>query len=86
MYNWNTDITGWDKKSESYQIWKLEQLINYGLNGDKISESDISKFWKKVKPNLDPYRARMIEYLVWRKKYSLPIKLNFWNLYPKTKN
>ena len=35
MYNWNTDTTTLRKNPEKYQIWRLEQLINFGLNGEK---------------------------------------------------
>src|SRR5260221_402194 len=38
MYNWNTDITQLKKDPEQYAIWKLEQLINYGLDGEKIKQ------------------------------------------------
>jgi hypothetical protein len=79
MYNWNTNISNWNKKSDSYQAWRLEQMINYGLDGKKIDETKLRKYWPKIKSNLDPYRARMIEYMIWEKVYSLPTNLNFWS-------
>jgi len=63
MYNWNTDISKWDKKSASFQIWKLEQLINYGLNGEKLDLTLIRKYWPKL--TLDPYRKKFLELILW---------------------
>lgn len=44
MFNWSGDLTKADKKSRDYRIWKLEQLINFGLNGEKISEKEVKKY------------------------------------------
>ncbi|OGG05818.1 hypothetical protein A2872_03040 [Candidatus Gottesmanbacteria bacterium RIFCSPHIGHO2_01_FULL_42_12] len=66
MYNWNTDISKWNKKSTSYKIWKLEQLINFGLNGEKLNLSLVRKHWPKL--NLDPSRKRFIELILWPKQ------------------
>ncbi len=66
MYNWNTDLSGWDKKSESYIIWKLQQLINYGLNGEKLDLSSVRKNWLKL--DLDPQRKKFLELILWPKQ------------------
>ena len=52
MYNWSTDLTELKKDPEKYTIWKLEQLVNYGLNGEKINEKELRKYWDKI--NIDP--------------------------------
>ena len=39
MYNWNTDTKELEKNPEEYTIWKLEQLINYGLDGEKLNRN-----------------------------------------------
>lgn len=59
MYNWNINLSKWDKKSESYVIWKLQQLINFGLNGEKIDLSLVKKYWAKL--DLDPQRKKFLE-------------------------
>lgn len=79
MYNWNIDVKKLKKNKEEYTLWKLKQNINYGLNGDLLKRSDLVKYWGKIKAELDPYRARMIEFLLWKKKYSLPTNIGFWN-------
>ena len=36
MRNWSTDTSKMNKKSEQYQIWKHENLINFGLTDEKL--------------------------------------------------
>ena len=48
MYNWSTDTRELQKNPELYAIWKLEQLINYGLNGEKIQEKDLKKYLRSL--------------------------------------
>jgi len=67
MYNWNTNILGWDKKSPSYQIWKLEQLINFGLNGHKLKRALVCKYWSKL--DLDPFRKKLLKLILWPKQF-----------------
>ena len=65
MYNWNTDTSSWDKKSPSYQIWRLEQLINFGLNTEKLDLSLVKKYWSKL--HLDPDRKKFLSLILWPK-------------------
>lgn len=37
MYNWSTDTTRLQKKPDEYAKFILEQRINFGLNGEKLS-------------------------------------------------
>lgn len=66
MYNWNTDLSKWDQKSESFIVWKLQQLINFGLNGEKLDLSLIKKYWLKL--DLDPQRKKFLELILWSKQ------------------
>ena len=84
MKNWNTDTTKF-KSKKTKRIWELSQLVNYGLGGSKLNEQEIKDNWDDLKSELDPERARMIEYYLWGKLYSLQNKKNFWELSPKTK-
>lgn len=83
MKNWNTDIKGFKNKKDK-DVWKLSQLINYGLGGKKLSKSKIRSVWSDLEPKLDKERARMIKYLVWGKLYSLESNNKYWGLSPKT--
>ena len=81
MHNWSVDEKAFKKADpQGYRLWRLEQLINYGLDGEKLDEEEVKKAWPKIKDQLDPYKKRAVEYLLWGKLYSLPNNLTFWNV------
>lgn len=81
MINWSTDEKEFKKKNpQEYKLWRLTQLINYGLDGEKLDRKEVKDAWVKIKDRIDPYKARLIEFLLWEKQYSLPANLNFWSL------
>ena len=87
MINWSTDEKTFKKKyPKEYRLWRLTQLINYGLDGEKLNEKEVKLAWPKIKDRLDPYKARYFELLLWGKQYSLPTNINFWNLPVPTQN
>ena len=63
MYNWSTDITQLKKNPQKYRIWKLEQLINFGLNGEKLDKKELEKNWSKL--SIDPKRKKVLEFWLW---------------------
>lgn len=84
MYNWSVDEEAFKKADpKGYKVWRIVQLINYGLDGEKLSEKEVKKLWPKIKGQLDPYKKRFLEYLMWGKLYLLPDNLTFWNLSKK---
>lgn len=66
MYNWNTDISEVRKDKEYFNIWKLNQLINFGLNGEKLNFKLVKKYWKKL--DLDKKRKKFLSLLLWGKQ------------------
>lgn len=66
MYNWNINIAKFKKNPEKYAIWKLEQSINYGLNGKKLKTDELKKYWNKL--SIDPQRKRLFEMWLWPKQ------------------
>ncbi|KKT58930.1 hypothetical protein A3G55_03640 [Candidatus Giovannonibacteria bacterium RIFCSPLOWO2_12_FULL_44_25] len=62
MYNWSTDIKNLKKHPEKYKIWRLEQMINFGLNGKKLKEFELNKYFNKLK--IDPYRRKFLKLLL----------------------
>ena len=81
MYNWSVDEETFKKSNpKKYKLWRLVQLINYGLDGEKLDREEVKAAWPKIKDDLDPYAKRAIEFLLWGKVYSLPNNLTFWNL------
>lgn len=69
MYNWSIDEEKFKEEDpEAYKIWRIEQLINHGLGGEKISEKLVRKYWGKL--FLDPETKQFLEFLLWpRKKF-----------------
>lgn len=65
MYNWSVDLKKLGKTSEEAKIWRLEQAINFGLNGQKIDKSTVKRLWQKLR--LDPHRKRFLKLLLWPK-------------------
>jgi len=65
MYNWSIDTTELKKDKKQYTIWKLEQLVNFGLNGEKIKKASLKKYWKEL--HLDPKKKRYLSLLLWDK-------------------
>jgi len=67
MYNWSVDEKAFKKADpERYEIWKLEQMINYGEPGEKLSENMIRRYWEKI--SIDPYYRDYLAFLLWPKK------------------
>ncbi|OGG28925.1 hypothetical protein A2973_01315 [Candidatus Gottesmanbacteria bacterium RIFCSPLOWO2_01_FULL_49_10] len=64
MYNWNTP-TKHITRSKQSTIWKLNQHINFGLNGKKLNLRLIRKYWNDLA--IDPKRKQLLRYLLWGK-------------------
>lgn len=62
MYNWSTDTKELKKDKEKYAIWKIEQMVNFGLGGKKIKEEEFQKYWRKI--NADPNRLKFLKLLI----------------------
>ena len=60
MYNWSTDTPTLKKNPEKYKIWRLEQLINFGLGNEKLSIFDLKKYWGKL--DIDPRRKNVLTF------------------------
>lgn len=64
MHVWDYKIA--DKKDLSV-LWKLERLINYGVDGEKINAKDLKDNWDKLK--IDPNKRDFLKLLLWPKKF-----------------
>lgn len=65
MYNWSVDLKSLKKHPKSAAVWKLEQAINFGLNGRKLSKLLVKKYWKQLR--LDHARKKFLKFLLWPK-------------------
>lgn len=76
--HWSVDEEKFKKEHpQKYRLWKLAFKINYGLDGEKLDRAEVKKAWPKIKNEIDPYKRRLIEYLLWGKVYSLPPNIEF---------
>lgn len=67
MYNWSVDEKYIKKYPKEYKLWKLEQLLSYGLDGEKIDKKDVLKNWEYLKTRLDNDKRNLLEFLLWKK-------------------
>jgi len=85
MINWNTDEKRLKKNHpEEYKLWRLTQLINYGLEGEKLDEEEVRAAWPKIKDRLDPDKQKVIEFFLWGNQWRpepglLPDRSNYWS-------
>ena len=66
MYNWSVDLKQLKKDKQAYAIWRLEQMVNFGLNNEKIKASELKKYWPHLR--LDPVKREYLNSLLWSKK------------------
>ena len=66
MHNWSVNVSELKKYKKQYAIWRLEQMINFGLNGKKISREEIKKYWNII--DLDHDKKRYLKMILWPKR------------------
>ncbi|MFA4831662.1 MAG: hypothetical protein WC862_03760 [Patescibacteria group bacterium] len=66
MYNWSVDIRQLKKNKQQFAKWRLEQLVNFGLNGEKIRARDLKKYWANLR--LDPEKKTYLSWLLWGRR------------------
>jgi hypothetical protein len=52
MYNWSTDEDYLKQFPEEHEKWRLLQLINYGLDGEKLNLKQLKKYWAEIKEEI----------------------------------
>lgn len=62
MYNWSVDTAELEKDKKQYTIWRLEQLVNFGLSGEKINREEIKKYWDIL--DLDQNKKKYLEMIL----------------------
>lgn len=62
-YNWGVDTARLKKNKKAFQKWEVEQLINFGLGGKKISRNYLKKNFGSL--NLDSSKSNFLKFLIW---------------------
>ena len=87
MHNWNTDEETFKKAdSKAYKLWRIIQLVNYGLEGEKLDKNEVKKAWPRIHEQLDPDKKKVLEFYLWGKRWRKEPGLafdrnNFWQWY-----
>lgn len=63
MYNWSTDTKRLIKNTDKFEIFSLEQAINFGLNNTKLSLKSLVKYWDIM--NIDLDKKNYLAKIVW---------------------
>lgn len=66
MRNWSTNTTELKKDKKQYAVWRLEQMVNFGLEGKKINRRELKKYWKRL--SLDNNKKKYLTLLLWPKQ------------------
>ena len=64
MYNWSVQTLRLRKKPEEFEIFFLEQSINFGLNNKKLSMRLLKKHWNSLV--LDPVKKSYLSKILWK--------------------
>ena len=65
MRNWSTNTTELKKHPKEYAVWKMEQLINFGIGKEKLSRMGLISLWKNL--HIDPNKKAYLSFLLWPK-------------------
>ncbi len=63
MYNWSTDTNRLSKNKDAFDLFSMEQAINFGLNGTKLSQKNLIKFWDILK--IDSAKKDYLAKIIW---------------------
>ena len=64
---WDYTKTEYEKQAAADPIWKLERLINYGLEEEKIDRELLKQFLPKLR--IPENRRDFLELLLWNKPF-----------------
>ena len=62
MRNWSVDTFELKKDKEKYAIWRLEQMVNFGLGKEKLSRKELKKYWNQI--NIDANKRNYLRMLL----------------------
>ena len=65
MNNWSTNTSTLLKNKELFTIWKLEQMVNFGLQGKLLSRTQLEKYWDRMQ--IDASRRKYLDLLLHEK-------------------
>ncbi len=71
MKNWSVDTSRFKENSREYEIWQLEQLLNFGLSeGETLDRKQLEKYLSVLA--IDSDTRNFLEYVLYGKKPAHP--------------
>lgn len=62
MQNWSTNTKELAKNKKAYSLWRMEQLINFGIGKSKINKQQLEKSISYL--DIDPAKKKYLSYLL----------------------
>ena len=67
MRNWSVNTSRLKKNSKEYEIWQLEQLLNFGMSeGETLDRKQLEKYLPVLE--IDQDTRNFLEYVLYDKK------------------
>ena len=67
MRNWSVDTSRFEKNTREYEIWQLEQLLNFGMSeGETLDREQLEKYLPVLA--IDQETRDLLEYVLYDKK------------------
>ncbi len=64
---WDYNKEDYELQARNHEIWVLERLINYGLQGKKIKRETLKKYLAELK--IPEKRRVFLELILWNKAF-----------------
>ncbi|EKE05029.1 MAG: hypothetical protein ACD_19C00426G0051 [uncultured bacterium] len=66
MINWTVDEVKFKAQHpKMHKLWRLTQLINYGLDGEKLDKKEVIRNWANLDKKIDPLSRNYLKFLIW---------------------
>jgi hypothetical protein len=62
MKNWSTDTKKLRENKDKFSIWRLEQLVNFGLGKERIKKAELKKYWNII--DIDSAKRKFLSFFV----------------------
>lgn len=64
---WDYTKTEYEKQAKYDTVWRLERLINYGLNEERLHRELLKQYLAQL--NIPEDRRAFLELLLWNKRF-----------------
>jgi len=58
MNHWSVNTKELEKDRVMFDIWRIEQWVNWGIGNTRIKRTDLIKYWSEL--DIDPWKRRAL--------------------------